>query len=32
MESENLSAELKALVHGLTITQSANYFKGMILG
>jgi len=32
MESGNISAELKALVDALTITQSGNYSAGMVLG
>jgi len=32
MESDNISAELKALVDALTLTQSANYSAGMIFG
>jgi len=30
MESGNIPAELKALIDGLTLTQSANYSAGMI--
>ena len=32
MESEIVSAELKALVDGLALTQSINYSQGMIFG
>jgi len=32
MESENIPAELKALIDGLTLTQNANYSAGTIFG